>query len=97
VYQVVWPKSPSGVQARALAPRLASLRGARIGFIWDYLFRGDEVFASLGSELAAQGAEIINYDVFGNIHGPDEQALVFDLPNKLTRYRVDAVVVGNGC
>jgi hypothetical protein len=96
-FDVVWPKSASAVAQRPLAARLGSLAGARIGFVWDYLFRGDELFPVLAEELRAHGAEVVNYDVFGNIHGPDERALVMDLPNKLQRYRIDAVVVGNGC
>jgi hypothetical protein len=96
-YDVVWPKSPSGVQRMALAPRLGDLAGKRIAFLWDYLFRGEEIFAALGAELTSRGAQVVNYDEFGNIHGPDERTIVANLPETLARHRIDAVVVGNGC
>ena len=99
IYHVVWPQAPLGVQARWPAPRLDTLHGKRIAFAWDYLFRGDQLFPVLADELRRrfEGVEIVNYDVFGNLHGPDEHALVAQLPNVLARYRIDAVVSGNGC
>ena len=99
IYKVVWPKSPQGMQARRPAPRLETLTGKRIGFAWDYLFRGDELFPVLAKELQQRfdGVEIVNYDVFGNLHGPNEHELVAQLPDALTRHRIDAVVSGNGC
>ncbi len=98
VYEVVWPKSALGVQRRRLPDRLASLEGARIGFVWDYLFRGEELFPVIGAELQRRfGVEVVGYDTFGNIHGPDEHALVHALPHVLDEHRIDAVVVGNGC
>jgi hypothetical protein len=98
-FDVVWPKSPLGMQARRPAVRLDTLRGKRIGFAWDYLFRGDELFPVLAKELREryEGVEIVDYDVFGNLHGPHEHELVEQLPARLTRQRVDAVVSGNGC
>ena len=98
-YDVVWPKSPLGTQARRPAPRLVTLAGARIGFAWDHMFRGEELFPVLAEELRRryEGVEIVGYEVFGNLHGPQEQELVAALPDALHRYRVDAMVSGNGC
>lgn len=98
-YDVVWPRSPLGTQARRPAERLATLHGARIGFAWDYMFRGDELFPVLAAELQRrfEGLEIVGYDAFGNLHGPQEQELVRALPDGLMRHRVDAIVSGNGC
>ena len=98
-FDVVWPKSPLGMQGRRPAARLDTLQGKRIGFAWDYLFRGDELFPVLAKELQTRfdGVEIVNYDVFGNLHGPQEHELVAQLPRGLARHRVDAVVSGNGC
>jgi len=99
VLDVVWPKSPLGTQSRRPAPRLDSLRGKRIAFAWDYLFRGDELFPVLAKELTErfEGVEIVNYDVFGNLHGPNELELVNGLPDALAMHRIDGVVSGNGC
>lgn len=98
-YEVVWPKSPRGTQRRRAADRLSTLAGARIGFVWDFMFRGDELFPVLERELRARhaGLEVVSYDTFGNVHGPYEAAVVEALPGLLDEHGIDAVVVGNGC
>ncbi len=99
VFDVVWPKSARGVQARRAAARLDSLAGTRIGFVWDFLFRGDELFPVLADELRRRfdGVEVVGHDAFGNIHGPHEHALIEAMPGTLDEHSIDAVVVGNGC
>lgn len=98
-YDVVWPKSPLGVQSRELAPRLETLDGKRVAFLWDYLFRGDELFPVLHDQLVERfpSIEILNYDVFGNTHGGDEREMIAALPSVLQDHGVDAVVSGIGC
>ncbi len=98
-YDVVWPKAPMGVQANRAAPRLADLAGARIGLLWDHLFRGDELFPVLEAELRRRhpGLEIVAHEVFGNTHGADEHGMVAALPEALRANGVDAVVSGMGC
>lgn len=96
-YDVVWPKSPRGVQTHRLAPRIESLKGATVAFLWDYLFRGDELFPILKEELITRGVEVIDYDVFGNTHGSDEIAMIAALPEQLRDRGVDGVVSGMGC
>ncbi len=97
-YDVVWPKSPRGVQARALAPRLDDLAGKRIGFLWDYMFRGDELFPVIERELQTRypGVEVVGYDAFGNVHGPEEHQVVGAIPSVIAARGVDAVVSGVG-
>ena len=65
-YAVVWPRSPRGVQQRRRADRLDTLAGKRIAFLWDYLFRGDELFPVLARELTArfERVEIVGYEEF---------------------------------
>lgn len=98
-YAVVWPRSPRGVQRRRLADRLDTLDGRRIAFLWDDLFRGDELFPVLARELTARfpGVEIVGYEEFGSTHGADEAAVVGRLPDTLRTRGVDAVVSGMGC
>jgi hypothetical protein len=98
-YQVVWPKSARGVQQRRAATRLASLDGKRIAFVWDYMFRGEELFPALAHALRERfpTVEIVDYNVFGNIHGPNEASIIADLPKMLQEHRIDAAVTGNGC
>ena len=98
-FDVVWPRSPQGIQTRAHAAPLDSLSGKRVAFLWDYLFRGDELFPVLAEELARQfpTIEVLGYDVFGNLHGADETERIRRLPDDLRNRGVDAVVSGMGC
>lgn len=98
-YDVVWPRSPRGVQRHQLADRLDTLEGRRVAFLWDYLFRGDELFPVLATELSRRfpGIEIVDYDEFGNLHGSDEVERVGRLPDELRARHIDAVVSGMGC
>ncbi len=97
-YDVVWPQAPLGVQRRPQASRIDSLRGKRVAFVWEYMFRGDELFPALGQYLRdTYDVEVIGYEVFGNTHGPDEAAVLAELPQKLRDWRADAAVSGVGC
>ncbi len=98
-YEVVWPKSPLAVQARPLAERLDTLEGKRVGFLWDFLFRGHELFPVIEEELQCRFTriEVVGYDEFGNTHGGDEAEVIAALPNRLHDRRIDAVVSGVGC
>lgn len=98
-YSVVWPGSAMGVQPKRTAPRLQSLEGVRVGFLWDHLFRGDELFPVLQRELTARypGIEIVDYDTFGNTHGTDEVERIATLGAELVERRIDAVVSAVGC
>lgn len=98
-FDVVWPRSPRGVQRRRRAARLDTLDDKRVAFLWDYLFRGDELFPVLAAELRARhaGIEVVDYTEFGNLHGADENERVGRLPDDLRTRGVDAVVSGMGC
>jgi len=74
------------------------LKGARIAEIWDWLFRGDELFAMLREELHRRepSLQIVTYDVVGRIHSADEPRLLAELPQVLARERVGAVISGVG-
>ena len=99
IFDVVWPRSPMGVQARRAADRLDSLDAKRVGFLWDHLFRGDELFPVLEKELIQRhpGIEILGHEVFGNTHGSDEVERIAALPEELRARHVDAVVSAMGC
>lgn len=99
IFEVVWPQSPQGVHGKRPADRLDTLNGKRIGFLWDYMFRGEEIFPALERELTSRfaGIEIVGYDIFGNTHGPDESQVVGEIPNTIAARGVDAVVSGVGC
>ena len=99
IYRVVWPRGAKTVQATDVAPRLDTLEGKTIAQLWDYLFRGDEVFAMLEEELARRfpGVRFVRYDDFGTTHGSDEQRVLAELPAKLKELGVDAVISGMAC
>ncbi len=98
-YDVVWPQAPRGIQAQRRAARLDTLAHKRVAFLWDYVFRGDELFPILGAELTKRyrGIEIVSYEEFGNLHGADEKERVGRLPDDLRSRGIDAVVSGMGC
>lgn len=99
-YDVVWPLGRSRVEEVAANERPADLSGKTIGFIWDYLFKGPEMFEMFKAQLSAKfpGVRYVDYQVFGNIHGSDaeEKANLGALPERLREHGVDAVVVAVG-
>ena len=98
-HEVVWPRSEQMSELRPLAPRLESLRGVKMAQLWDYLFRGDEVFEHLEAGLRERypDIEFISWREFGNTHGEDEARVLAELPQRLKAMRVDAVISGMGC
>lgn len=99
IEHVVWPRSPRGVQKQRRAERLDTMHGTRVAFLWDYVFRGDELFPVLARALTDRfdDIEIVGYETFGNLHGADEKERVGRLPDELRSLGVDAVVSGMGC
>ncbi len=98
-YAVVWPRGEKTVEIAAAAKRLDSLEGKSVCYLWDYLFRGDELFAILEDELRGRfpGIKFIGYDEFGSTHGEDEGEILASLPRRLKELEVDAVISGMGC
>ena len=98
-YEVYWPRSRRQGKINALAPRLATLAGKKIAFLWDFLFRGDEVFATLEEELKRRfpGVSFVDWREFGNTHGTDERKVVAALPERFRELGVDAAISGMGC
>ena len=100
-YDVVWPlgpKSHSEARANSLNQRAVVEEGLRVGFIWDYLFHGDEMFEAIKTQLLERspGVTFVDYDRFGNVHGHDEDEVIARLPETLRATEVDAVVVAVG-
>ena len=98
-YQVLWPRGAKTIEITALAPRLDTLAGKTVCQLWDYLFRGDEVFALLEDEMRARypGIKFVGYGEFGSTHGEDEGEILASLPRRLKELEVDAVISGMGC
>jgi hypothetical protein len=99
---VVWPLAPvAGRSARLPAPvrpEHPDLNGARIGFIWDYVFSGDVIFEEITAQLERRFGRLsfVDYPTFGNIHGHDEEQVLERLPDVLRATEVDSVILGVG-
>ena len=100
IYSVVYPLGVQTTREFNPAPSLFDLNGKTVGELWNYAFRGDETFPLIENSIREQfpGVRFVNYDQFGNIHDPssDEEQMMADLPEKMKRFKCDAVIVGNG-
>jgi len=98
-YEVYWPRTRRRTQVTALAPRLETLNHRTVAQLWDYLFRGDEVFAVLERTLKARfpAVSFIHWREFGSTHGKNEREFLAELPDRLRALKVDAVISGLGC
>ena len=98
IEQVVSPIGRPVNNELHLAPRMKLDSPKRFGFIWDYVFRGDQMFALLEEGISQKlpGSEFVRHEEFGNIHGHNEKEVVDALPAKLHQFKVDGVIVGIG-
>jgi len=98
-YAVVWPRSAKSVQVKPLAPRLDTLDGKTVAFLWDELFRGDEIWPMLKEQIAGRYKDVkfVDHDAFGSTHGDEEHKVLAELPDKIRALKVDAIVSGMGC
>ncbi len=98
-YEAFWPRTPRQVQLKPLAPRLDTLEGKTIAQLWDFVFRGDEVYAVLEEGLKKRYPNIrwVSYKEFGNTHGGEEREIVNALPRRFKELKVDAAISGMGC
>ena len=99
IYQVVWPRGQKTIKTISLSKRLDSLEGKTVVLLWDYVFRGDEIFSIIRDQFSMKFPDIgfISYDIFGNIHDKDEARVLAELPGKLKKHGCDAVISGVGC
>ena len=99
VYEVIWPRGRKAVESVSFAKRLDTLEGKTVGFLWDWLFRGDEIFPMVEKELLRRypGVKFVGYEVFGSTHGGEEATNMAALPDRLKKNQVDAVISGIGC
>jgi hypothetical protein len=95
-FRVVHPVSRRPVVARTSNADLPGLAGKKIALVWDYLFRGDDVFRLVKERFRAErsGVEFVDYEVFGDIHGHDE--LLGQLSSRLEETGVDGTIVATG-
>lgn len=98
-FRTVWPGSPRAATDARLAPRPVGKEKLRIAQLWDFLFRGDEIFDMLEAPLRERlpGVEFVSWRTFGSTHGADEAEVLAALPERLREAGVDLVLSGIGC
>ncbi len=98
VYEVVWPLGRSAYETLPLASRSEDLSGKTVCELWEWLFRGDEIFPIVRESLSSRypGIKFVDYTVFGDTHGSKEKAVIASLPELLRRHGCDAVISGVG-
>jgi hypothetical protein len=98
VFHTVWPLGKKAYPDTTPRERVKDLSGKVVGELWDYVFRGEEIFPILRDQLKAKypGIKFVNYDTFGNVHGPRQRELVAGIPALLEQHKVDAVISGVG-
>ncbi len=96
LYDVVWPLGKSAYEKVSVAPRVADFDGKTICELWDWLFRGEDIFPLIRQSLLKRYANVrvVEYATFGNIRGPNEADVVAALPDLLRKQRCDAVICG---
>jgi hypothetical protein len=97
-FSALWPGGESAVTPITPAHRPTTLAGKRVAFVWDYVFRGEEIFPVIESALRERFPHMsfVGYDAFGSTFGGDEHEVLARLPARLHELGVDAVVSGIG-
>ncbi|MBI4189839.1 MAG: hypothetical protein HY525_04805 [Betaproteobacteria bacterium] len=98
-YEVFWPRTPRQTGVKPLAKRLETLEGKTVVQLWDFIFRGDEVFAHLEEGIKARfpGVRFISWREFGSIHGGKEKEVLAGLEKRFKELGVDAAICGMAC
>ena len=98
-YEVVWPRGKRPMETFHFAKRLDTLEGKTVCALWDWIFRGEQIFPAIEKELAKRypGIRFVSYETFGSTHGGKEAETLAALPDKLKQNKCDAVISGIGC
>ena len=98
-YDVVWPCGERRLKVRPLAKRLDTLEGKTIAQLWDFLFAGDEVFASLEQKLKETYPNVkwVSWREFGSTHSTNEKEVLASLPQRFKEMGVDAAISCMAC
>jgi hypothetical protein len=98
LYEVVWPLGKPHWDRRDLNAGIGDLNGKTIAEVWDRVFRGEEIFPAIREALRRQYPRVrfVEYDTFGDTHGPHQKQVLAELPALLRKHDVDAVISGVG-
>jgi hypothetical protein len=97
-FDVVSPEPALAEQAVTLVPPVVDLEGAVVAELWDYRFRGDDMFPIIEDELRQRfaGIEFIGYEEFGETHAKNENEILESMAAVLQRRGVSAVISAVG-
>jgi hypothetical protein len=99
ISDVVWPLGGRPATESAAERGNNGLSGARVAFAWDYLFRGDQMWALVQEELRRRWPDItfVGPDEFGNFHDKFNTDVTGErLKSRMDALRIDAAVIGVG-
>ena len=97
-YEVLWPLGRRAVNTQNAAAGLPDLSGKVVCELWDFIFRGDVMYAHIREKLSAlyPGIKFVSWKEFGNTHGPKQRDIIAGLADKLREFNADAVISGIG-
>ena len=98
MYEVLWPRGKRMAPIIPFAKRLETLNGKTVGELWNYAFRGKEIFSILEKALLERypGVKFVSWASFpddGDHRFPEWEAH----PEVLAEKGCDAVITGMGC
>lgn len=98
-FEVVWPRGERKLATQSLASRHETLNGKTIAQLWDFIFRGDDIFAALEEDIRSQYPDVrfVSWREFGNTHANNEREVLESLPRRFKELGVDAAISGMGC
>ena len=98
VYEVVSPEGSVVVNRVAPTPPVTDLSGKTVAQLWDYRFKGDEMFRILERELGAKfpGVRFVPYHLFGDTHQANDQDVVERIAGLLLEHGCEAAISGVG-
>ena len=97
-YDVVWPLGKVAAETVQTTESVSDLDEATVAEVWDWVFRGDEMFPVIRDQLSSRfpGIRFVEYETFGDIHGPNQQENIASLPERLRRHGCTAAIVAVG-
>ncbi len=97
-YEVVWPLGREVCEAVPVTAGAPDLNGKTICELYDWIFRGEEIFPVIRESLRKRypGVRFVDYENFGDTHGPQEKDVVGALPELFRKHGCDAVISGVG-
>lgn len=98
LFDVVWPLGRVASEPVDLAPALPDLNGKTVCELWDWLFRGDQMYPIINGELRRKypDIKIVGHETMGNVHGTHGRTYVANLPELLRQHGCDAVISAVG-